>query len=827
VSRNFEAVKTEIRDQKQLVLDLVKEEERVRGVRAHLGERLLEISGKKRRTEEELASLAETESVFRRKFEESGGLAEEKKSQIASINRSLEDTGVKLERLATLIARCEEIGSRETIELNRLKEKTEYLKRIRSEHARREHELFSQEGRIKGVLADRVKVDKKYRRCFEACLSPVLQALLTESKEDALRCVEDIRESVSGKVQLLYPNRKAGSPRSVCEGPGIGTARDLVSGGDGVMDYLESYLSDIVITENIEGALTLLERAPERRVATLDGVFFDGPGRIVVAGADDVAMTLLEFDSKLKELAASAGRCEERISRLTKRRDALESRRAALGDRTATLRGELRLAEEENEHLLEKRQEHELELAVVRERISALSAARSEHETEIAGVRAKLEMTPEPSLDSAEEGARSANLSELERSAVELEREKETLGEAAARIRLAVATITGEVTTANEKCRNVEMLDAELRELVVYREEDAKRCTEEIESAKTEIVGAKGKIQGYHGEVEKIEKKIDEAKSSHEDVKERCERLEKELRELKEQREHKRENVQRCTLEIATRETRTKDLIEKARENFNQDIEPYARDRGLFDPTEWEKLDADLLGDLRRRVEAFGPVNMLAVDEFDQRKERFDFLSKQKADLEEAKDSLNQAIRRINKEARRRVSETFDQVRANFKTTFVTLFDGGEADLLFEESDDPLEAKIKLVANPKGKRLQDISSLSGGERALVALSLLFAIYLVKPSPFCVFDEVDAPLDDANVTRFVRLLKSFTNRTQFIVITHNKKTMEAADCLYGVTMEEPGVSRMISVHIGEVDRFRERRAPRDTVAEIPEEVPAQT
>jgi len=483
--------------------------------------------------------------------------------------------------------------------------------------------------------------------------------------------------------------------------------------------------------------------------------------------------------------------------------------------------------EEENGLVVERRQRQEVELAVVKEKIAALSLARAECEAEIGDIRARLEMTPEPAPDSREEGAGSGDLSELDRTAADVEREKDALGEAAARIRLAVATITGEVTTAKEKCRNAETLDAELRELVVYREEDAKRCVDENETAKTEIAEARGKIQGCHANVEEIERDIDEAKLSHEDVKQRCDRLEKELRELKEQREHKKENVQRCALEIATRETRIKDLIEKARENFNQDIEAYVRDRGLFDPTEWEKLDVDILGDLRRTVEAFGPVNMLALDEFNQRKERFDFLSKQKADLDEAKESLNQAIRRINKEARRRISETFDQVRANFKTTFVTLFDGGEADLLFEESDDPLEAKIKLVANPKGKRLQDISSLSGGERALVALSLLFAIYLVKPSPFCVFDEVDAPLDDANVSRFVRLLKSFTDRTRFIVITHNKKTMEAADCLYGVTMEEPGVSKMISVHIGEVDRFRERKAPRDKAAETAEEVSLQT
>ncbi len=237
-----------------------------------------------------------------------------------------------------------------------------------------------------------------------------------------------------------------------------------------------------------------------------------------------------------------------------------------------------------------------------------------------------------------------------------------------------------------------------------------------------------------------------------------------------------------------------------------------------------------MLEDLRQKVDAFGPVNMLAVAEFNERKDRFDVLCSQKADLDEAKDSLTQAIRRINKEARRRISETFEKVRENFKATFLTLFDGGEADLLFVDSDDPLEANIKIVANPKGKRLHDIASLSGGERALVALSLLFAIYLVKPSPFCVFDEVDAPLDDANIGRFVNLLKSFTEHTRFIVITHNKKTMEAADTLYGVTMEEPGVSRMISVHIGDVDRFQDDIKPQrnDFVREpAAEDVPVQT
>jgi len=247
--------------------------------------------------------------------------------------------------------------------------------------------------------------------------------------------------------------------------------------------------------------------------------------------------------------------------------------------------------------------------------------------------------------------------------------------------------------------------------------------------------------------------------------------------------------------------------VEKAREKFGRDMEPMITDRSQLDPAEWENFNREALEEMRKKLEEFGPVNMLAVAEHDEKKERFDFLTRQKQDLEEARESLTQAIRRINKEARRILAETFEQVRTNFKNTFMTLFDGGEADIFFVDSDDPLEANIKIVASPKGKKLHDISSLSSGERSLVALSLLFAIYLIKPSPFCVFDEVDAPLDDANIARFVKLLRSFTDHTQFICITHNKKTMEAADNIYGVTMEEPGVSRLISVHLDDAERFK--------------------
>jgi chromosome segregation protein len=194
-------------------------------------------------------------------------------------------------------------------------------------------------------------------------------------------------------------------------------------------------------------------------------------------------------------------------------------------------------------------------------------------------------------------------------------------------------------------------------------------------------------------------------------------------------------------------------------------------------------------------------VNPLAIEEHEEETKRLDFLTSQRTDLADAKNSLALAIREIDATARELFLATFTQVRENFRQIFMTLFGGGECDLRLENPDLPLDCDIEVHASPRGKRTQRINLLSSGERALVALSLLFGIFLTKPSPFCLLDEVDAPLDDANIGRFVRMLNQFKSKTQFIVITHNPRTTtEAADAVYGVTMQEPGVSSIVSVRM---------------------------
>jgi chromosome segregation protein len=204
---------------------------------------------------------------------------------------------------------------------------------------------------------------------------------------------------------------------------------------------------------------------------------------------------------------------------------------------------------------------------------------------------------------------------------------------------------------------------------------------------------------------------------------------------------------------------------------------------------------------LRAQLDSLGVVNPLAIEEHEEETKRLDFLTSQRTDLAEAKNSLALAIREIDATARELFLATFTQVRENFRQIFMTLFGGGECDLRLENPDLPLDCDIEVHASPRGKRTQRIHLLSSGERALVALSLLFGIFLTKPSPFCLLDEVDAPLDDANIGRFVRMLNQFKSKTQFIVITHNPRTTtEAADAVYGVTMQEPGVSSIVSVRM---------------------------
>jgi chromosome segregation protein len=247
----------------------------------------------------------------------------------------------------------------------------------------------------------------------------------------------------------------------------------------------------------------------------------------------------------------------------------------------------------------------------------------------------------------------------------------------------------------------------------------------------------------------------------------------------------------------------------------NEDAEPALE-------LDWARIDS-MVREIDQRLDAMGPVNMDAIQEYEELEERHGFLQKQHADLINSKQELLEVIAKINATTRQLFAETFEKVRINFQEMFTELFGGGRANLVLTDESDPLESGIEIIAKPPGKQLQSISLLSGGEKTMTAVSLLFSIYMVKPSPFCVLDEMDAPLDESNINRFIRILDRFVGQSQFVVISHNKRTIARADALYGVTMEEHGVSRLVGVKFTRRD---ESRAGTDVIgAANTEQVPS--
>ncbi|MEX1055359.1 MAG: chromosome segregation protein SMC, partial [Rhodothermales bacterium] len=269
--------------------------------------------------------------------------------------------------------------------------------------------------------------------------------------------------------------------------------------------------------------------------------------------------------------------------------------------------------------------------------------------------------------------------------------------------------------------------------------------------------------------------------------------VENDLRTIRRQREQVLREENQRAVRIAEVQTRAEDLVEHIRQEFSVFLPDAIAAGEILIPEDLDERAARAeVAEMRSEVRSLGAVNELALETYEEEKERLEFLTKQRADLELAEEKLLETIREINTTASKRFFETFEEIRINFQRLFVDLF-GNEAaaDLVLENPDDPLETAIEINARPRGKRPSTISQLSGGEKTLTAIALLFGIYLVKPSPFCILDEVDAPLDDANVERFMRLIREFSRETQFILVTHNKRTMEGADRLYGITMQEQG------------------------------------
>ena len=665
------------------------------------------------------------------------------------------------------------------------------------------------QGRVLGVLADLISTDDKYAMAIETALVNNLQNIVVDSPEAALTGVRYLSKEKLGRAVFLPLNAELNTD-SRCSIPKeagvIGPAYEFVRTDKRFMPVLRRLLDYIIIVDSLETAFNLHNRFGDFSFVTLSGEMVgqcgDIHGGFVKDYEEKSSFGRLE---KLENLKGTLSEVEREVGKYEKKRTVLindsDSFRTLIEECEKEIESvSMKLAEisSKEAHAAAKREAAVDVMNDLHEESLKIKESFKDFDIEAKKLENQIEKSSGV-FSSVKKGLNKIS-PEMKDIKAELDNtlsEMNTCEIERARLREKKAALTHEIEAISER-----------RESLAH---SSKRTLQEIENAETESlqVGEKKKtimeeLDILTKEYEQLENRKVESGKCYADLKTLRNDKEANLQKLREELVELSKKESSITLEKDEASMIMGNIIQKISEEYFISAEeiPLADYDPEFEP-EKEKF---LLIDLRKKIHTIGDVNLAAEADYDEEKKRLDFLKEERSDLIETRDTLIETISRINNIAKARFLHTFEQIRVNFQETFRDFFDGGICDLKLAEDKDPLEANILITARPPGKNIRSINLLSSGERALTAISLLFGIYMVKPSPFCILDEIDAPLDDANIDRFLRVIKGFSKKTQFIMVTHNKKTMAQADTLYGITMEEPGLSSLVSVRLSEMDTY---------------------
>jgi chromosome segregation protein len=681
--------------------------------------------------------------------------------------------------------------------------------------------LRTKDPALLGLVADRIEAPAELTAAFAGLLGETLQCCVVSDVERGVALLGQLAKGKSGRAGIISrsPRFVAGAAASSPRGEGVLgplIERLLVAPED--EGLARSLVGDTVVVASSEVALRLSASGVSCPLVSLDGTVFHPDGRVTGGSGDAVAAAMIEHKREIRELHEIVSAKGDDVTALLEAQQALRLRMTEVASALDRARNEahqgelalvtaekdLRRAEEQLTQAARRRGTVEGELE---ELCEALDIATGEHENQRARIEAGRATREQAGagLEHAEMQAAEWRERVLGQQSVVTERKVRL-----ARVRERASSMRGTIERITRSC---DELGGRIKRLDDEREESARNAGKAaalMMLAREKLVGDVALAQTAHAELSEARKALDEARHALAVREADLRGLRTELAESSERLQKHEMALQRLTIELTH-------VVEGVRERFRgleiaRIIGDYHK-RKLVDAAHRARITE--LGEL---IDRMGPVNVDAMREHAEAETRFTYYDSQKKDLEKALDDLEKAIAQMNKESKRLFRTTFEGINSRFKQLFPKMFRGGAAELRLTNPDDMLETGIEILAQPPGKKLGNIELMSGGEKALTAVSLIFAIFQFKPSPFCILDEVDAPLDEANVARYNEGIRSMTDSSQFILITHIKRTMQSVDVLYGVTMQEPGVSKLVSVRVNESAKRSEAPAtPASAVA----------
>ena len=631
--------------------------------------------------------------------------------------------------------------------------------------------------------------------------------MITETAEDAQSSVAFLKKHRAGRVKFLpldFIRERRFYDEALLNEPGvIGIAQELIDYDHEYEPAMQHLLGNTLVIEDLDVAVALTRQfRPRARLVTLDGDIIDTSGAITGGQTNQRQSGLLRRARELETLENEIGKLTQSSNRKVEKRKAYAAKIADLQNTRRTLTAQWQDKRVEQASLTKDMEQANLQVVRLEQQLAeiqtenrklskAVDASREEQqalETEIAELTQKSTRT-QRWIERVSEQIESENKKHAEVAGSCQEMEVFLAGQ-----HQKLQSLMSEIKTFEETQQRTEKDIAEQQAVIDADEQTKIDLGEQVEAAQREFL----RLEADRAEAEAH---VEELTEEREKLLQEVTVLQKEMRATR--RNFEKQNRERHKLEVTTTqlEMRIKSVSTRIHDKYQVSIDalpPLGDNEQAMD--EIDLLDS--VEKLKAEISAMGAVNLKAIEAYEEHKKRQDFLVSQRTDLEQSMQATYQVIQKINQTSKDVFLETFEKVQANFQEVFAQLFGGGETELLLTDPSEVLDSGIDIIARPPGKRPQSITQLSGGERSLVAIGLLFAVFKIKPSPFCVLDEVDAALDEANVLRFTNLIRAYAENTQFVIITHNRRTMEIADAMYGVTMEQAGISKIVSAKFAE-------------------------
>ena len=761
---------------------------------------------------EHAASAADIEDIKRR-IEENEATAKASGEKRDNMQKRVEATRQKQSSCSLKLSEVNTRLSELTVNYNSMTSKKRILEGMENEYEgyARSVKLVLKAQELKrcsiyGALSGLIEVDTGYVVAIETALAGALQNIIVESEDDAKAAIQFLKEQKGGRATFLPVSsvkaRRLDNEKEVLSNQGVvAIASDLVKCDKRFKQIIDSLLGRTVICDTIDNAIALSKKYSYKfRTVTVAGEIFNAGGAIS-GGSVNKQSGFLSRANEIKTLTQDIATASKEISKLQEEKADSERELANVNNQLETYMPLLR--EYENEAMLASNTAEHLKntMAASGENNKTLEEEIEQIEKSIqssADEVAKLigEMTAKRRLSDE----LTVKEQEAENELAALEDEKQKASDAVLEETIRLREIAKDIETERAAIEAIKENIKALEEENKFKSDEKERLTAENTSLEAEINEANEKIEELVKNTELIKALIVEIENERNSITEEQKKIQESNKELTDrllllQQEHSRAE-HKCEKLISERNSTISRLWE------NYELTPGAAEEIKQEIVD-EKESQKRLVELKGKIKALGSVNVDAIEEYKQVKERYEFLSAQKADLENSRDNLNKVIASMQELIEEHFNKQFKEINISFQRVFSELFGGGSGRLYLSEPENVLESGIEIEAQLPGKALQNMSLYSGGERSMIATALLFAILAVKPTPFCVLDEIDAALDDVNVSRFATYLKNYLEDTQFVVITHRRGTMEAANILYGVTMQEKGVTKMLSLAIDDV------------------------